>query len=158
MNPTEVLATPEQTEALRLEMLSRFDRLEALVRGERERAHRSHNHPPELLERDPPLTEDQQQQVLELIADGRQEANAETPDPAAVIQKASLFRRLAVILGKGLAWAIGGSVTTYVGNHGAEILDKATAYAATHRGEIIHALNAAADAATAWAQHLQPPF
>ncbi|MGO7919425.1 hypothetical protein ACC755_09675 [Rhizobium ruizarguesonis] len=158
VNPTEVLVTPEQTEALRLEMLSRFDRLEALVRDERERAHRSHNHPPELLERDPPLTEEQQQQVLDLIAEGRQEADAETPDPAVVIQKASLLRRLAVMLGKGFAWVIGGSATTYVGNHGAEILDNATTYVATHRGEIIHALHAAADAATAWAQHLHPLF
>ncbi|OWV91017.1 hypothetical protein [Rhizobium sp. R693] len=158
VNPTQVVATPEQAEALRREMLARFDHLEVLVRGERERAHRSHNHPPELLERDPPLTEGQQQQVLDLIAEARQEANAVTPDPAVVVQKASILRHLAGMFAKGIAWAIGGSITTFVGNHGAEILDNATAYVSTHRGEIIHALHAAADAAIAWAQQLPAPF
>lgn len=158
VDPTVAVATPEHSEALRREMLARFDHLEALIRGERDRAHRSHNHPPELLERDPPLTDEQQQQVLDLIAEARQEANATTPDPAAALQKASMFRRLAGMFVAGVAWSIGQGVTTFVGNHGAEALDSAVSYASSHRGEIIHALHTAADAATAWAQSLPALF
>ncbi len=158
VSPTLATATPEEAEALRREMLARFDHLEALVRGERDRAHRSHNHPPELLERDPPLTEEQQQQVLDLIAEARQEANAPAPDPAEVVQKASMFRSLARIFAMGIAFVAGESVSTFIGNHGAEILDSAATHLSTHRGEIIHALHAAADAAFAWAQQLPTPF
>lgn len=158
INLAKVNALPEETEALRREMLARFDRLEVLVKGEKDRVHRSHNNPPELLERDPPLTDDQQQQVLDLITETRQEANALRPDPRLVIENASLLRRLAGMLAKGIAWAVGGSVTTFVGNHGADVLDNVTAFTATHRSDIIHALYTAADAATVWAHQISMPF
>lgn len=157
-NPTEVTATPDQADALRREMLARFDQLEALVRGESDRAHRSHNHPPELLERDPPLSGEQQQQVLDLIAEARQEANALTPDPEVVVQKASMFRSLARMFAMGIAFVAGESISTFIGNHGAEVLDNAATYVSNHRTEIIHALHAAADAAIAWAQQLPTSF
>ncbi|NKM01234.1 hypothetical protein [Rhizobium leguminosarum] len=157
--PPQRAPTLEQMQGMWRRTLASYDRLEELLEKERDRALRSHNMPPRLLERDPPLTETQIQEIRTLIKESREEGQKDAPNPELIQEKISRFQRLANLLrdnwlitgGLGLASAMAGGPLSEAGN---AIWERTGAYVINHRQEIIDALINAADATLAWAQHL----
>lgn len=136
---------PRSIEVLRQEMLDRMDKLEVLIRTQFDAAsNRGHNHPPELLEVERPVTQAQFQEVLTAITEIRREGSSTSPNLANVVAQASIFRRVAGICGRGLASAVAGGI---IGNAASDALK-------AYQHEIYTALIGAAEAALAWAQHL----
>lgn len=139
-------------EALRLEMLDRLDQLEVIIRQNQNVApNRGHNHPPELLEIERPVTQEQFQQVVAAIEEVRQEGESPAPDVANVEAQISIFRRIAKVLAVTVLGA-GFFVMTEIAS-----LEIGLAHT-QHRQAVIDALVKASDSALAWVQSLSPMF
>lgn len=127
-------------EALRLEVLDRMDRLEALIRQKIHVApSRGHNHPPEMLEIERPFTQEQLQEVVLAITEIRSEGNSPLPSKDAVLTQASILTRFGVWL----------ACTT-----GSAAVGLVVEAAFQSRQELYDAVIAAANAATTWALNL----
>lgn len=144
--------TRSSIETLRVEMLARIDILEEAIRQSPYIApNRGHNHPPELLEIEPPLS---QQQILDIStasATLRQESQKNIPDVAIIESQISTFRKTAQMLGVGTL-VIAGSILKPIMDY--EVVSHYTA----HRQQIIEALIEAANATLTWIQHITLPL
>lgn len=139
-------------EELRLEMLSRLDRLEALIRGGGvSTANRGHNHPPELIEVDRPISGEQFQELVTAIGQVKLEAQSDSPNTANVAAQVSVFQRVARSIARGTLWLAGAAIAGVVGQ------EAVSAYTA-HKQQVSEALLAAADAVSAWLQHIPSMF
>lgn len=139
-------------EALRREMRSRLDELEVVIRRNASVApNRGHNHPPELLEIERPVTQEQFQEVMTAIKELRRESESPTPDTANVAAQVSTFRRIARWLGWG-ALGVGAIIVEGV------IQQEAGGAYTAHKQQIVDSLIGAANAVTAWVQHLPSAF
>jgi hypothetical protein len=137
-------------EALKSEMLDRLDGLEALIRQQMAIApNRGHNHPPELLELDPPVTQAQFQELVVAISEIRQESESTSPQLANVVEKVSLFRRIADFIRTGPGLVIGAAVSGVIGDVAADAFK-------AHQHQIYESLVHAADAVMAWVNYLLP--
>lgn len=104
-------------DGLKREMFERLDAFEALLRQHviQNVPNRAHNNPPELINDDQFVSQEQFQEVATALAEIRREADNETPDVGRIKENASILRRfgswLADAIGAGLvgtaAWEIG---------------------------------------------------
>lgn len=134
--------------ALKTEMLDRLDGLEALIRQQMAIApNRGHNHPPELLEIDPPVTQAQFQELVVAIAEVRRESESTSPQLVNVVEKVSLFRRIAAFIKTGPGLIIGAAVSGVIG-------DVASDAFKAHQHQIYESLVHAADAVMAWVNYI----
>ncbi|MBP2236230.1 hypothetical protein J2Z31_002744 [Sinorhizobium kostiense] len=138
--------------ALRREMLGRLDELEVVIlRNASVAPNRGHNHPPELLEIERSVTQEQFQEVMAAIKELRRESESPTPDTANVAAQVSTFRRIARWLGLG---ALGVAAIIVEG-----VIQQETGGAYTaHKQQIVDSLIGAANAVMAWVQHLPSAF
>ncbi|MBY3213482.1 hypothetical protein HFO21_03525 [Rhizobium laguerreae] len=142
--------TPVET--LRLEMHSRLDDLEALIRQSVSVApNRGHNHPPELLEIERPVTQEVLQEVVASIEEIRRESESPTPNTEIVQTQVSKFRRIANTLRTATVFLTVAAVTGIIGQ------EAGAAYTA-HKQLIIDALVVAADAISSWVHALPAIF
>lgn len=94
--PAQIRVPDVDVEALRVEMRGRLDNLEALIRQQMSIApNRGHNHPPELLEIERPVSQAQLQEVVIAIANIRKESESPAPQFTNIIEQVSLFKRVA---------------------------------------------------------------
>ena len=132
--------------SLRGEMLSRLDDLEVVIRQSTSVApNRGHNNPPELLDVERPITQEQFREVIASIAAIRNESQNTVPNLESVVAEASTFRRIANALGIG-ALAVGAFVVQEVAS-----LEIGVAHT-QYRHEVITALTKAYDSVMVWAQ------
>lgn len=137
-------ASQLSVDALRQEMLARLDGLETLISQQvAPRGHRGHNHPPELLEIERPVTQEQFQELTTAIAEVRRESENVPPDRANVEAQVSAFRRIAQAFSHPATWIIGSAATGVIGN-------RVDALFVNHQAQIFEALGRAADAVMAW--------
>jgi hypothetical protein len=138
----------DPVEGLRREMLARLDELEAVFRQNLSIApNRGHNRPPEILEIERPVTQEHFQEVVAAIEEVKRESEGPTPDPENVATQVSVFRRIARFFAVGTLW-LGGAIATGIIGQEAGI-----AYTA-HKQQVFDALVSAADAVSAWVQHI----
>lgn len=137
-------ASQQSVDELRQEMLARLDGLESLLSQQiAPRGHRGHNHPPELLEIERPVTQEQFQEVTTAIAEIRRESESAVPNRPNIEVQVSVFRRIAQALSHPAVWVIGSVVGGVIGNRADAILQ-------AHQARIFEALGNAADAVMAW--------
>ncbi|MFC3322636.1 hypothetical protein [Mesorhizobium cantuariense] len=140
-----------QGDALRREMLSRLDRLEAALQTYEENLPpRNHNHPPELVEPDP-ISPREWRVVVEATVEIRAEAQQPLPDPVKLEAHASTLRTVA------------GSIFAWLGRKADTAVDSAIKWAVPVVGaawmlagpDVVYAnLMAVAESIATWAQHL----
>ncbi|OOO29128.1 hypothetical protein [Agrobacterium sp. YIC 4121] len=148
--PAQARVPDGDVEALRVEMRSRLDSLEALIRQQMSIApNRGHNHPPELLEIERPVSQAQLQEVMIAIAEIRDESESPTPQITNILEQVSLFRRVAKFLGSGPGFVVGAAVSGVIG-------DIAVDTYKAHQNQIYEALIHTSDAVMAWVHHLLP--
>jgi len=139
-------------DVLRSEMLDRLDNLEILIRQQMRTApHRGHNHPPELLDIEQPVTQTQLVEVVAAIVEIRREADSSAPTPANVVAQVSVFQRIAAFLRNGPGFLVSAAVSGVIG-------DIAVDTYKTHQQSVYEALVQAADAVMTWVHHLPSPF
>jgi hypothetical protein len=146
------IADREAVEALRREMLSRLEHLEQVVNRHTSVAvNRGHNQPPELLEVERIIRQDEAAEIGQAIASIRNESRKEMPDKELVVSHAGTLRKIAA----GLLGAIG-AVAGFVG------LEVASAEIAilhnNHRQEVIDALMSSYHSVVAWVNLLPSAF
>lgn len=148
--PAQTRVPDGDVEALRVEMRSRLDSLEALIRQQISIApNRGHNHPPELLEIERPVSQAQLQEVMVAIAEIREESENPAPQVTNILEQVSLLKRVAKFLGSGPGFVVGAAVSGVIG-------DIAVDTYKAHQNEIYEALIHTSDAVTAWVHHLLP--
>ncbi|WP_288192377.1 hypothetical protein [uncultured Phyllobacterium sp.] len=141
----------DELEALKSEMRERLDSLEVLIRPQLSfAANRGHNQPPELLEIERHISQDRFQDVVAAISEIRQESERLTPQLIDIVEKVSLFRRIAQFIKTGPGFVMGAAVSGIIGDAAVD------AYKA-HQHQIYEALVLASDAVMAWVNH-QLPF
>ncbi|MPR61238.1 hypothetical protein D7027_05310 [Ochrobactrum intermedium] len=98
----EAIQAPAGVNNLKQEMFERLDAFEALLRQHviQNAPNRGHNNPPELIDDDHFVSQEQSQEVAAAIAEIRREAGSENPDAAVVKTQAS-------ILGRFGGWLLG---------------------------------------------------
>ncbi|WFR98351.1 hypothetical protein [Rhizobium tumorigenes] len=139
-----------ELEALKSEMRERLDSLEVLIRQQmRFAANRGHNRPPELLEIERHIPQDRFQDVVAAITEIRQESESPTPQLIDIVEKASLFRRIAQFIKTGPGFVMGAAVSGIIGDAAVD------AYKANQH-QIYEALVLASNAVMAWVNHLLP--
>ena len=148
--PAQIRVPDVDVEALRVEMRGRLDSLEALIRQQMSIApNRGHNHPPELLEIERPVSQAQLQEVVIAIANIRKESESPAPQFTNIIEQVSLFKRVAKFLRSGPGFVVGAAVSGVIGDIAVD-----TYKAQQH--QIYEALIHASDAVMAWVYHLLP--
>ncbi|MEH7866403.1 hypothetical protein GFL54_31925 [Rhizobium laguerreae] len=139
-------------ETLRREMHSHLDDLAAIIRRSVSVApNRGHNHPPELLEIERPVTQEQFQEVIASIEEIKRESESRTPNAIIVQTQVSKFRSIANALSIATIFISGAAAEGIIGQ------EAGAAYTA-HKQLVISALFAAADAVSAWVQALPSIF
>lgn len=137
-------------EALKVEMLNRLDSLEALIRQQMSIApNRGHNHPPELLEAELPVSQAQYRELAVAIAEVREQSANPAPQLLKVVENASLLRRIADSVKLSPGFIFGAAASGIIG-------DLAVDAFKSHRHQIYEALVQASDAVMAWANYLLP--
>lgn len=135
-----------QIELLLSEMLGRLDNLESVIRRSANIApNRGHNHPPELLDVEPTITQKQSLEIVESVAAIRVESQSGSPNLERVITAAETFRKIVKLLGVAVL-----ATTGFVAQ---EVVSLEIGIAhAQHRQEVITALTEAYDSVIVWAQ------
>jgi hypothetical protein len=151
-SPNSAQPNGGDSDALRNEMLDRLNILESLIRQQMEVApNRGHNNPPELLQIERPVSQEQLAEVTTAIAEIRKESESASPNRENVEAYVSMFRRLARLVGMGTIWLTGAAATGIIGQ------EAGLAYA-EHKQHLYEALVRASDAVTAWLHSLPLPF
>ncbi|MCB2406238.1 hypothetical protein [Rhizobium ruizarguesonis] len=142
--------TPVET--LRREMHSRLNDLAVIMQQNVSVApNRGHNHPPELLEIERPVTQEQFQEVIASIEEIRRQSESRTPNTIIVQTQVSKFRSIANVLSMATMFVSGAAVEGVIGQ------EASAAYTA-HKQLIINALIVAADAVSTWLHALPSIF
>lgn len=135
-------------EALRLEMLSRLDNLEAVIKNCVNIApNRGHNGPPELLDIERSVSPEQFDEITAAIVEIRREGNSSTPDIPRVTAQVSVLMRLTRFFQQGSLWIATAAVSGLIG-------DATTDAYKNHQHQIYQALSSVVESTTAWLNSL----
>jgi hypothetical protein len=141
-------AAQPQMESFRVEVIDRLDHLETVVRRSMETApNRGHNNPPELVEIDRPVTQEQFQELMAAITEIRRETVSPHPQPANIEVQVTVLQRIAGAVKTATVWLLNTAAAGIVG-------DQAVNSAADNHAQIHDALVRAVEAVTVWASHL----
>lgn len=152
VNPLQTGDVRAPVEALRVEMLNRLDQLESILRQNLSVApNRGHNRPPELLEIEQPVTQEQFREVIASIQEIRRESESRTPNTIIVQAQVSKLRNAANALSIATIFVSGAAVEGIIGQ------EAGAAYTA-HKQLLINALFVAADAVSSWVHALPSIF